>query len=91
MLLDITLTFICIDLSQFDSAVPEIFTNLIFFTDYFKVNFFWGLPRKGGMQYCQFFFKFNYPQIRRINSKNLVKFCLQLFSQTSLKNLFENR
>ena len=75
MLLDITLTFICIDLSQFYSAVLEIFTNFILE----KVPIFEGLPRKGGMQCCQIFFKPNYPPTPRITSENLVKFRLQLF------------
>ena len=47
MLLDITLIFICIDLSQFYIAVLEIFTSF-----FFILPIFGGLPRKGGMQLC---------------------------------------
>jgi len=44
-LLDIILTFICIDLGQFYSAVFEIFTILIFFL---KSTNFWGAtPQRG--------------------------------------------
>ena len=58
------------------------YSPILFF---FKVPIFGGLPRKGGLQFCQFFFKLYYPLIPRITSENLMKFRLQLFLQTSLK------